>query len=362
MPRKARTIPWLDWRDGWAYVKWFDEQTRQTKRLSLGTKDEDEAQSRFGAFLVEGKAITQPRGNAQLGVSQALDDYLKEHVKDHCAAVYRQQYACDHLKEFFNDTPISDVDIAMSERYTELRRKGVIGMSYRTGKKRSGQDGTIRRELSTLIAAANHARKRKRISVMPSIKLPVGKLLGQDEQAPYYTKPELEALIKAADGELRWIIELLYLTGARRNSIVDLERSQVKWDQKQIILQKPTKRATKKRQPIVPILPAMEAPLKAAWAASEGRERLFVMDGQAFYRRFTSLCSDLGFEDRAHPHVLRHTRATHLLQDGVSLYDVARLLGDTMATIERVYGHHSAHDLARKLGGLNAAQEARGTI
>ena len=43
---------------------------------------------------------------------------------------------------------------------------------------------------------------------------------------------------------------------------------------------------------------------------------------------------------RLTPHVLRHTRATHLLQKGVDPYAVAALLGDNLSTVLRVYGHH----------------------
>jgi site-specific recombinase XerD len=37
--------------------------------------------------------------------------------------------------------------------------------------------------------------------------------------------------------------------------------------------------------------------------------------------------------------MIRHSRASHLLQDGEDLWKVARLLGDTVATVERVYAH-----------------------
>jgi hypothetical protein len=56
---------------------------------------------------------------------------------------------------------------------------------------------------------------------------------------------------------------------------------------------------------------------------------------------------------RASPPRLPPHPATHaghsLLQAGVSIYDVAKLLGDTTATVERVYGHHSCESLGKKL-------------
>jgi len=49
------------------------------------------------------------------------------------------------------------------------------------------------------------------------------------------------------------------------------------------------------------------------------------------------------------PHILRHSRATHLLEDGVSIYSVARLLGDNPTTIQKTYGHISMGSLEDEL-------------
>jgi integrase len=40
-----------------------------------------------------------------------------------------------------------------------------------------------------------------------------------------------------------------------------------------------------------------------------------------------------------HPHMTRHTYATHLLEAGVPISHVAELLGDTVATVEAAYSH-----------------------
>lgn len=41
------------------------------------------------------------------------------------------------------------------------------------------------------------------------------------------------------------------------------------------------------------------------------------------------------------PHVLRHTRATWMMQAGVPIWDAAGFLGMTVKTLESVYGHHA---------------------
>jgi site-specific recombinase XerD len=46
--------------------------------------------------------------------------------------------------------------------------------------------------------------------------------------------------------------------------------------------------------------------------------------------------------------MLRHSRATHMLMDGESIYKVAKLLGDTVSTVEKRYGHVSVEYLMER--------------
>ena len=71
MPRKRRTIPWLEIRDKTYYVFWTDDATGKTKRISLRTADSLEAQHRYAAFLAKGHEIFNPAPNS-ITVSQAL--------------------------------------------------------------------------------------------------------------------------------------------------------------------------------------------------------------------------------------------------------------------------------------------------
>jgi integrase len=56
------------------------------------------------------------------------------------------------------------------------------------------------------------------------------------------------------------------------------------------------------------------------------------------------------------PHVLRHSCATLLLQNGVSTWRVARLLGTSEQVIQRTYGHHCIEDLREAVGVWSTAK------
>jgi integrase len=56
----------------------------------------------------------------------------------------------------------------------------------------------------------------------------------------------------------------------------------------------------------------------------------------------------------AHPHRLRHSYATHLLEGGTPVHHVAELLGDSVVTVEATYSHvlRTKHEVAALARGL----------
>lgn len=349
MPRERRKIPWLEVRDDTYYVYWYDEQAKpkpRTKRLSLGTTDSLEAQQRFAAFLTTGHARGGAKAALGVTVGFALDDYYREHVIPNVVDKGRAEDAITHLKTWFKDTLLKDVDIPASRNYADARRMGIVGGGARR-KIKEASDSTIRRELVVLQAAANHAVRWKRITMaeIPSLELP--------REAPrteiWLTRAEMTKALGAASGRLYDFMALSYYTAARRASIERLTRFQIDLKGSRINLTSPkedaNQRRSVKRRPVVPVFPEVRPVIERLLEANKDSEWLFG-DARDMYRVFRSHMEGLGLGDKANPHILRHSRATHLLQDGVSLYDVAKLLGDTVATVERVYGHHSPDFLA----------------
>jgi integrase len=119
----------------------------------------------------------------------------------------------------------------------------------------------------------------------------------------------------------------------------------------------------------VPLVPEAVAALKA-WRKQQAAEQLaagslwspdwpnlvFTTEAGTPHPRTAFRRALTGAVAGVHPHRLRHTYATHLLEAGTPIHHVAELLGDTVGTVEGAYSHvlrhkHEVVDLARGLVG-----------
>lgn len=257
-----------------------------------------------------------------------LDQYQREHD---VVAHQRTKYAIKALKRFFTGKKVSEIDIPMNRQYIAHRMSEGVAMS------------TVAREMTCLRAACNHAHRWKRIDTVPPFEIPTD----LPKREIWLFKSELRHLINLAeDVNLEHFIRLCYGTGSRKTAIEELEWNQVNFARKTINLAKPNERKTNKRRPTVPmgelheILVSLYDNRNSQWVLGTNKNRAY---------DFEKLCKKAGLlyveekdgrpAGKITPHVLRHTRATHLLEDGASIYAVAKLLGDTPTTVQRTYGH-----------------------
>lgn len=344
MARKRRDVPWLDQRDnGVWYVFKYDPAKRRTFRESMETTDREEAQLRFARLLVDGFRSTRLVGDAGLTVTQALDQYLEEHVKPKVVDKERQEAAIAHLKAFFKSEPFSRVDIARSQAYVQARMAGAV-----RGRRACTSVSTVRRELHVLVAAANHAARRRRIgpSATPPVPMPVVELPeeARSNRVKWLSKAAVARIFAAADGHLLAFCRIAYFTAARRASIQNIMKAQVDLAHGQLHLDPAGATVTNKRRPTVPIYPEIRPTVEALMG--ESTSAFLFGNPTDFYKPFVELCADVGIE--AHPHMLRHSRATHMLMDGEDPYKVARLLGDSLATVLKTYAHATVRYLETK--------------
>ena len=94
----------------------------------------------------------------------------------------------------------------------------------------------------------------------------------------------------------------------------------------------------------VPISPKLLGPLKE-WIGDRTNGVLFPdprgkhVDTSWFRDRLRGLARKAGISRRVHPHILRHSCATHLLRRGASVYEVQRFLRHASLSSTSVYLH-----------------------
>ena len=71
-----------------------------------------------------------------------------------------------------------------------------------------------------------------------------------------------------------------------------------------------------------------------------------------FWRDLQALAKRAGLEGKVHPHVLRHTFATHLLQGGADLRSVQEMLGHASLATTQIYTHLEKSGLKEPTGGI----------
>lgn len=288
--------------------------------------------------------------------------YWHEHVEPNVVDKDTVRYTYAKLKKHFGHLAIADISPDDISGYISARRAGRLG--------RPSVSHTIARELSVLNAAINHALKKKRITLAdkPHIELPPH----SPPRDRWLTGEEADRLLAAAreivdphadKAKLPRVFRFVVLalsTASRKGALLELRRDQVDLANG-IIYLNPTGRAqTNKRRPKVPISddlrPAIERMLKEI---PDEPDALLLDHSGSIRKSFDNAVSRAGLTGVT-PHVLRHTKATWMAQDGISMFDIAGVLGDTVATVTKTYAHHSPDYLrsainTRRGAGIGAA-------
>lgn len=379
MPRPLRP-PRLERRpDGQYVVVWYDRDAKQTRRISLATTDAADAERRFATFLLDRRESLALTGAGVLTIGAALDLYYEEHVlglgRDGSRNVIdreRIEITIRNLKLWFAGRAVQEISKDLVDAYSQKRAAGVLG--YAQGGQsapRQVKDGTIRRELQTLVAALHHNRKAGRIAAVPAVDVgkqpePRFRVLTQDEwqrllAAAALTGHDLLRLEPLPDARLTRLYRFLMIAlhaPARRRSIEGLMWSQVDRKARLIHFNPAGARQSNKRKPTLPIADRLWPVLERAFAE---KTSLYVLDHPGEIRTtFERAVERAGLAGTGVLcHTLRHTYATWALAAGVPIWKVAGMLGDSIKTVERNYGHHHP-DYLREAANFGAPADEAG--
>lgn len=214
---------------------------------------------------------------------------------------------------------------------------------------------TINRKLSTLKSFYKFLQKKNAVEVNPALLVPSIKT---PKRSPVFlTKQNAERLLRVTPSGNDFvgnrdylILEILYCTGMRLSEIIHLRHSDI--DMYNCTLKVLGKR---NKERIIPFTSRLREQIKTYSAAKEKAgytdEYFFVNDKgkkmypKFVYRKVNHYLSAVTTLDRKSPHILRHTIATHLLNNGADLNAIKELLGHASLSATQIYTHNSFEKL-----------------
>ena len=220
-------------------------------------------------------------------------------------------------------------------------------------------NSSVNRKMQSLKAFYKFLLKTKQIAINPLLKhkaLKTPKIL----QIPFSEK-ELDNVLNNLvfpDGfegiRDKLIIDLFYTTGIRRSELINLKIANISLSSGTIkVLGK------RNKERIIPILPVISQNIKnyllerAHLESITDADYLFLMlkgiklNDSFVYRLINNYFSTVSEKVKKSPHILRHTFATHLLNNGADLNSVKELLGHSSLASTQIYTHSSLAELKK---------------
>lgn len=276
---------------------------------------------------------------------------IERHLSEHTIAAYQRD-----LTEFENEFAawqVSDWHELTEEHFRRHAAKlNRIGRSAKT----------IQRHLSALRTYSRFLVKRGELKRLPlhQVKAPRGeqrlpKTVDVDRLTKLLDAPKSSATTPRSDILDQAILELLYSSGLRLSELIGLNLEDIDWSDRLIrVLGKGRK---------VRVIPIGQAAVQAieAWlklrpeivSSAAVPAPLFInargerLTPRTVQRKVAALAKKRGLGQHLHPHMLRHSFASHLLESSQDLRAVQEMLGHAKISTTQIYTHLDFQKLAQ---------------
>ena len=247
-----------------------------------------------------------------------------------------------YLREVYDEAnPLKTIPSALRSWVVSLLDEGVTARS-------------VNRKISTLKSYYKFHKRQGDIESLPTAQLQSPK---QKKQLPAFLKEsEMDRLLDQFNFEEgfpglrdRILIELLYSSGMRLSELIGLRLNDVDLSAQNVkVLGK------RNKERIIPlhqgIIDLLNTYMDQRAAVAQGNQLIVTDKGKKIYPKFVyrkvnyylSQVTSLG---KKSPHVLRHTFATHMLNNGADLNTIKEILGHANLSATQVYTHNSIEKL-----------------
>ena len=215
---------------------------------------------------------------------------------------------------------------------------------------------TVNRKITTLKSFYKYLIKEHKIKQNPTLKIPSSKIskklpqfVGLADMNKLLDKLKFEKNFSAYRDKL--IIEVFYSTGIRLSELINIKLTDVDPLKNQIkVLGK------RNKERLIPLTKELQKSIEGYMSfrmkeKAIDRSYLFITDSgkklnpSMVYRKVNELLKGVTTLEKKSPHVLRHTFATHMLNNGADLNVIKELLGHASLSATEVYTHNSIDQL-----------------
>jgi len=165
-----------------------------------------------------------------------------------------------------------------------------------------------------------------------------------------YSKSEVERIINATHNQKhKMMLHLVYACGLRRGEVGNLLLEDINAERKVMMVRK----AKGGKDRLVPISEKIISALRLYYKSYRPKLYVFETDpgkaylGETVYKVFKRALEKSGIKKKAGIHSLRHSYATHLLENGTDLRYIQTILGHRSSKTTEIYTHVSTHDISK---------------
>lgn len=280
---------------------------------------------------------------------QSFLDYLKyeKRYSVHTFTSYQTDLTnfCDYLNTHFGEVSLKDVNHNFIRSWlADLKNKGLTSRS-------------INRKISSLKSFFKFHLRTGTIEATPMANVISPKI---SKRLPVFvkeneTKKLVESLNQSTENwktlNAKMLITIFYTTGMRLNELITLKEKQIDFSKSQIkVLGKGNKeRIIPVSKEVIKIIRDYQQQKKKDFEQADN-VLLVTEKGKKMYPKYAYLLVNhflgkAGTLDKKSPHVLRHTFATHLMNNGADLNAVKELLGHSNLAATQIYTHNTIEKL-----------------
>ena len=215
---------------------------------------------------------------------------------------------------------------------------------------------TVNRKITTLKSFYKYLFKEQKIKQNPTSRISYSKtskklpqFVGLSDMNELLDKLKFEENFSGFRDKL--IIEVFYSTGIRLSELINIKSKDVDCLKSQIkVLGK------RNKERLIPLTKELQKSIEGYMILRNkqkviDRSYLFLTDSgkklnpSMVYRKVNKILNNVTTLEKKSPHVLRHTFATHMLNNGADLNVIKELLGHTSLSATEVYTHNSIDQL-----------------